>query len=1237
MGLSPLQREVLLDDRSPLLVAAGAGSGKTRLLVAYFVQALVEQGARPEQMVAVTFTRKAAAELVSRIRAALEDIGRADLARSLDQATIGTIHSLCRRLLRQHAVEAGVDPAGTVLEAEAASLVKDRLSREVWDTVVEVADEQQLEILALWGEKLRKQIVPLYDRLRGMGHEYPRIVVTGPHDGGDQAGTPADEAYAVAAAASTVRRSLGDALAAARSCTRMGESLRKDLVRLERCLDWLEQPLSQAERAAQLDVTLGFFPSKRTPSMEPVFRPLREALSRYRRTLAVTRLESAVEVMNCLLAQFHEAYKAHKLERGLLDFADLELRARALVASHPAEADVAGAQRAILPPGSRVLIDEFQDTNELQCSILEGLGARTVLMVGDERQSIYRFRGADVGVFRRRESELDAVDSNGGGGRLHRLDVNYRSRFEILDFINRLFSHETFFGGRFKPLLYPEQQTSDAGGPWPSGGPTVGTQAVAGSSVVRDTPAVGGTPAFCGPMPAVSAPAPAVEVLVVQRRQASDNGEGSEIMQQAEASVVGACVRRLIDVEGWRQGDIAVLIPAQTHVDRYQRALAARGVGVYVVGGKGYYSQEEVTDVISLLRLLINPHDDLALVAALRSPLVGLSDDALYRLGSEGCKTRQSLWDVVRRSGLRCLRTEDARRLSLFNERLSVLRTRVGRPDLAQLIDDAVSVCDYDLCLLGVPRGERRFANVRKMMRLASEFEALEGPDLAGFVDLVESMGELTDREGSAPTLAEGEDVVRIMTVHQAKGLEFPVVILAGLGSDVHGGDGSEFMVSDDGRMGVFLKGSKHKNCEADDLSWGPAAEILAEERAKEREEDVRLLYVAMTRAEKRLLLVGARPRDGGLEKSRIGRVLRALGFTDLPDEGNNIPIEGLDAVVAAVTPADEFDTETAAPSSTDRPLAIPTPEAAPAAASSANALPGAFAAPAVELAGPPCFLEAIPSHRAPERVSFSALAAYRHCPRRYYLERAVGLELRAGHAAPAAEPAGDGEEAPASPEDLLLDEQERSVGQNVGLLVHALLERSRERLPEPELAEMADLWLQQTGTQLSEADRLRALRLASAFWDSPVAVAAADAAAKREAPFLFGCDDILVSGVMDLVLPGERLWQIVDYKTNALAGRSPQEIASTYELQGIVYCLAALKCGAASVRMDFVFLEMPDSPVTIRYDASDETCLQTRLHEALSGLRSGRFEPSFGEHCARCDVAEVCAIMASAALDGIQ
>ena len=505
--------------------------------------------------------------------------------------------------------------------------------------------------------------------------------------------------------------------------------------------------------------------------------------------------------MNRLLARFHQRYEGLKRQRGVLDFADLELRTHALLAGVRSEC------RPVFGERSRVMIDEFQDTNELQCSILESLGSAGVLMVGDERQSIYRFRGADVEVFTRR---LDGVVSPGTSRdgrddacRLHRLDINYRSRAEVLAFINHLFAQEDFFGPGFVALQCGAAQ--------------------------RDDTSAG---AACGNPPEPSAEGvtehSVVEVLAVERGEGEGTSGPKPLIQQAEAQASAWAVERLLRDEGWEPRDLVILSPALTYAELYRDALRARNIPAYVVRGKGYYSREEIADVRCLLQVLVNPHDDLALVTVLRSPLVGLSDDALYLLGRSARREGAgSLWQTVRQGHPAGLPAEDRRLLDELVTRLTSLRRRVGRPGMGSLIDDAITDLGYDVRVLASDEGLRRFANIRKLMRLADEFEALHGPNVAAFVGVLAEMEDVSDQEGSAATLAEEENVVRVMTVHQAKGLEFPVVLLTGLGSDTLGGGHSSFVVDNEGRAGVFLKGSRRETYEEHDLCWGPAVDIV--------------------------------------------------------------------------------------------------------------------------------------------------------------------------------------------------------------------------------------------------------------------------------------------------------------------------------------------------------------------------------------------------------------------------
>ncbi len=1135
--LSPAQRKILSNGRPRGLVAAGAGSGKTRLLVAYFLHALLDQGVPFESLAAVTFTRKAGSELAERIRQELVAYGRPDLARSVDGAAIGTIHGLCRRLLSEQVLKAGIDPSFSILESDAGSLIKEEISKRAWGRVIEEAGESELEALASRGDGLRKQTLLLYDRLRGMGQERPQLhIEPGPAETGLR------QALACACR---------DALAQAGRLSKLGPSLESDLEKIVRCGKWLERtaPGSPELRVA---ATTAFFPSRRTASAESWLAPVRAALARYRCALAEQELRPLLSVTNRLLALFHEEYEAYKESRGVLDFADLELRAKALLSA-------AGSKTALDVPASVscLLVDEFQDTNELQCAILEGLGAQRVLMVGDERQSIYRFRGADVDVFRRRKQVSDLSQ--------HRLDTNYRSRPEILGFINRLFSQGTFFG--------------------PAGFESLVAGRDVGAGVSRD-----GRDSW------------ATEVLIAERPLA-DGGQGPEsAFQQAEAHVVAERVRRLLDEEGFSQGDVVLLLPSITHVGLYQQALLGRGIDVYVVRGKGYYSQDEVADVAALLRLLVNPHDDLSLVTVLRSPLVGVSDDCLYLLGraAHGPRAR-SLWEVVREGRTDQIDRQDREKLDAFTRRLGALRSRVGRPGLSRLIDEALTACDYDLCLLAAPEGKRRFANIRKLMRMAADFESLEGPDLAGFVDLLGSLGDVGADEGNAPSLAEGEDVVRVMTVHQAKGLEFPAVLVGGLGSDAWQDSPGEFIVGDDGRVAAQVTGVK-TTYEASAPHWGPAPEILADEQAHEEEEDIRLLYVAMTRAKDKLVLVGARPTGNRADARRIGRIVTALGLDALPQPGTVVTLDDIGAAIIGVL---SDAAEGAGPSPGDA--------AAPSAC-------GPSSAPE-----PVCFLNLPSPGPAPRQISFSALSAFSRCPRRYYLERVLGLaSLSALGAA-----ANDGDGGTADRLQTLLDDAETHAGREVGLLVHSLLEQvdltASERPTREDLRKRAETILADEDLRLASNGIERALELVIAFWDSPLAGDPEIGSGLREQTFFFLEGDMAVHGVMDLLWQGEKRWRIVDYKSNSLGSRTPGEVAESYHMQTAVYCLAGLKAGAPAIRMEFLFLEKPREPVVFEYRQEDRRYLEGLLDEALAGIREGNFTARVGAACGDCAVEGLC------------
>jgi ATP-dependent helicase/nuclease subunit A len=578
------------------------------------------------------------------------------------------------------------------------------------------------------------------------------------------------------------------------------------------------------------------------------------------------------------------------------------------------------------------------------------------------------------------------------------------------------------------------------------------------------------------------------------------------------------------------------------------------------------------------------------------------------------------LWEAVREGDHARIDTADRERLAALTQRLGDLRRRVGRPGLSRLVDDAASAYDYDLCLLAAPEGRRRYANLRKLMRMAADYEDLEGPDLAGFVRLIGSLRDLSDDEGNAASLAEGEEVIRIMTIHKAKGLEFPVVVVAGLGSDPRSDNAETIIVGGDGRAGAFYMASKSASYESTYPHWGPAPEILADNQQRKAAEDLRLLYVAMTRARDRLILVGARKCGDKPDARRIGRIVTALG-REAPVAGEVVALDEIRASVVGVAPPQLGGTS-------------------PEDAGRAGEDPATCAS--VEIA--PCFLELPLPVAVPQQVSFSALSAYERCPCKFYLERVLGLRGASAIAGPPGFAAGPADlERDADSDDdgprsrrAVVDEAEAGSGLEVGLLVHGLLQQADLGGPRPGLDDLrarGEALAAGQGLSLSREASQRALALALAFWDSPLASDPEIASAAHEMPFSFSCEGFAVQGVMDVLLQGSPRWRVVDYKSNALRGRTAGEVAADYRSQAEVYCLAALRAGAPAVRMEFLFLEKPDEPVSVEYSADDADALERRLAEVLGRLRDAGFPPQTGPGCQEGSVKDLCVAMSGGRL----
>jgi ATP-dependent helicase/nuclease subunit A len=1099
------QQLAAVEATGEVFVSAGAGTGKTAVLVERFVRAVCDNGLDIESILVITYTRRAAGELRSRIRAALAARGRPDLARELDGAWISTIHGFCNRLLKAYPFAAGLDPRFRELDDSQAAVLRGEAFRQALGEFCADGEPDRLRLLATYGaEGLRRMLTGVYETLRSAGRELDLAVTGGPaldervlelRDGAQWLADDPD-------ATDTQRR-----IAAA-----LLELLARD-VRPDRLMD-LSGYRARGERAATYSEALA-------------------AVEQAALDAAAVRDRALLQE---LLAAFAAAYAEAKARESALDFEDLQLGARELL-----RADDAIRERERLRFAS-IMVDEFQDTNRLQTELIELLrGPGTELfVVGDEFQSIYGFRHADVQVFRERRA---------AASQLLPLTRNYRSRPEVLAAINYLFG--SHFGDEFQELA--------AAAEFPD-------------------------PVFGHP----------VELLVTDK--ASYAGVGVH-WRRAEARAVARRVRELVDSGVASPGEIVLLFAAGTDAEWYEDELRKAELPTYRATGKGYFGQQQVVDLLSYLRLLQNRYDDQALLAVLASPFVGLSNDALALV--RRAAARRPLFSGIERTPPPGLAGRDERLLRAFRQRFDRLVAAMPRLSLERLCERIVSEHDYDLAVLARWDGRRRYANMRKLARLARSYEELRGPDVEGFVRFVAEQEAVGARELEAVAEEEGADAVRLLTIHAAKGLEFEVVIVADAGRDRSPPSPDEILALSDGRFGFRV---------ADPVTTKRRGafdyEAVREERRREESaERLRLYYVAMTRAKQRLIVSGSIDREAsGDHSTPIGWVLERLEAGGELDAAGDAPVElergeaRLLVRIDRYTAADWVESveETSAVDVAAEPAQLAL-FAAPEETSSPVSAP--------RLAPLPVPVEP-PLHRV-RRLSFTALSTFEQCSYKYFAVRVAGMSERR----PAAREGQGGLRAT-----------------EIGDAVHRLLELIDLGAPVVPDLEQVRAWY----PEVSDDELERIAGFVASYCESPLAArVAALTPVEKERHFTFEHDGVLLHGYIDVLHLDRGRALVVDYKTNLVGESAPEEIVDAdYRLQRLVYALACFREGADEVEVVYHFLERPDAVVETMFGRDRIAELEAELSAAIARIQAGQFRPTPSEFaCSGCPALDlVCA-----------
>jgi ATP-dependent helicase/nuclease subunit A len=855
-----------------MIVEAAAGTGKTSELVARLVAVLAEGRGTVQSVVAVTFTEKAAGELKLRLRAALEQARRAaetgsprrvnldEAVAHLEEARVGTIHGFCNDLLHERPVEARVDPRFVVLTEASAEALYRRAFGRFLEGVIEAPPEgvrralrrratlddgdpvERLRragwMLAAWRDFRAPWRREPFDREAAMDHVVQRVHALA--DMLDTCGNPSDGLYSDTW---MVRRTSVDVRAT-------------ETVVPQRDHDGLESALVELARSRQFRrPRKGYEKSYRSVSRDDILAAHAElgvALDDFARRADA---DLAALLQQELFAAV-DAYEALKARAGSLDFLDLLLRARNLVRDR-------GDVRALLQRRfTHIFVDEFQDTDPLQAEILLLLAGADpaisewrevtpapgkLFVVGDPKQSIYRFRRADVGMYQ----EVKELLAKRGAA-----VVELRSSFRAVPSVQR------FVNAAFAPRMVLDHATLQAGY----------VPLAAHRDERPDQPSV------------VALPVP---------RPYGRWGLAKTAIDESLPDAVAAFVHWLIKDSGWRvtERDHAGELPiAPRHVcllfrrftqwgadvtQPYVEALEARGIPHMLVGGKSFHQREEVESLRTALTAIEWPDDELAIYGALRGPMFAVGDEALleyrdrvgrlhpFRAPAEAPETAPRLAPVV-----------DALRV------LGDLHRRRNARPAEETVAALLAATRAHAAFILRPSGERSLANVLRIAELARAWEASGGTSFRGFVEQLVEEGDSDAAE--APVVEEGSEGVRIMTVHRAKGLEFPVVVLADISANATAQNPGRYIDVERGLCAVRLAG------------WSPwdLLDREQDELARDRAEGVRVAYVAATRARDLLVVpaVGDDPLAGNWDAAEDSWIAPLQRAAYPPEAGRRSP-----------------------------------------------------------------------------------------------------------------------------------------------------------------------------------------------------------------------------------------------------------------------------------------------------------------------------------------------------------
>jgi len=1155
-----------------LAVRAGAGSGKTEVLARRFVALIAgdvtgTEPLSPEQIAAITFTEKATYDMKRRIAQVLDSelaiaegeraarLGRA--RRLLPLSRISTIHAFCARILRENPLEAGLDPDFQVLDEDQSRTLLEKNVEELMMAALRRGHPGALHLAAARGlrggtyrEGAVDIVVELVTELQRLGKDADWLretTATSCRSLGAEAAALGQCASRVVQLVEELRRAT---LAPGSKAAERIRQLESQWPRFRRALE----SFNAASSRGDLDALREFceaLPTAQTRSIKNTVGEIGRLIEKNDKRLGLEGelidaygAQRAVQPTldtRALVADIAEEIDRRKRRDGVATFDDLLGHANRLLRDNES---IARRYRHDL---RAILVDEYQDTDPVQDAIVrlltESRGDMPALgyfIVGDEKQSIYRFRGADVTVFGRALKDAPTRRP---------LTESRRAVPNLLRFVNAISASAMRSGPQPAQPFWVEWDDTHR---------------------LREVRSE------------LAGSEPSVEIIVWPGSASATGEQAIALRREDEARAIAYRCRQLLggstlvaSVNGKPRPasprDIALLLRSFEDVQIYERALCDAAIPCYTVKGRGFFGCGEVLDIAELLTAVNDSDDSLALAAALRSPFFALSDQCLMEIalhgGERGLSIAQQFeLDQADFDWLATGGEDPIRAWQVLRE----LRAMRERAPLVALIERALELTDFEAVMIAQPRGTQRVANVRKLIEIAREFESRSFFTLADFIGHLTRLTTDQPNQAQAQLLDETEDVLRLMTIHQAKGLEFPIVVAADLGRGTPNPKYNYLLSIEHGLLLSDTVGSGH-----DELPHPLIERHTQRVAEQEKAESARLLYVAITRARDRLILSEGPGNKGWSKRLRAFVGEHAIGaFLGSPDEQRTVEIEGASVTLRRPRPIVE-ESRAAALSPP------PTPSELELLGNRARERLSFLPAPSQELT-----------------VSPTVMADFDRCPRQYLFRHGMHL------------PEHDG----------LSDSGGSAIER--GTVAHAVLEILDLGLSGPELeGAIADAIGVCAGTKLAPAEQAELGRDLCRYVESRPSN---ERVLAKEVPFFMNIAgpglSLFIRGQIDLLIDGGNAILVRDYK---YARRGDEQDLAHYQIPMECYRLAAADTYQdREVRAELFFLrDRPDAcELALPTPEDSRARLLAIGHAMIAAETAGDYpkKPSGPEQCRR-------------------